>query len=185
MNQKYIAILRGINVSGKNMIKMPLLVKAMEKAGFDDIQTYLQSGNVLFTSELLDPEQIAEKIETGIKTDFDLDVPVLVLTEEQLSTTRANNPYADGEKDETKLHVTFLQTRADKDLVDKIETGKYLPDEFTVESEIVYLYCPTGYGKTKLNNNFFEIKLKQIATTRNWNTVCKLVELAAAEQSKA
>jgi uncharacterized protein (DUF1697 family) len=185
MGQKYIAILRGINVSGKNMIKMPLLAKAMEKAGFENIQTYLQSGNVIFTSELRDTIQIAGRISDSIKAEFDMDVPVFVLTEQQLVAARDNNPYADGERDETKLHITFLQSKAVNELAGKIEKEKCLPDEFRIESDLIYLYCPTGYGKTKLNNNFFESKLKQIATTRNWNTVCKLVELAAAEQSQA
>lgn len=161
------------------MIKMLSLTKLLQQAGFENIQTYLQSGNVLFNSDMPDRREVSILIEKRIKTELDLDVPVLVFGEKELIAAKDNNPYADGTKDESALYVTFLESRADETLIEKIEKEKYLPDEFSVEADLVYLYCPAGYGKTKLNNNFFENKLKLTATTRNWNTVCKLVELAA------
>lgn len=157
---------------------MPLLSVALMEAGLSDVQTYLQSGNLIFTSDLKEQQEIAALIQETIKKDFDLDVPVLVLTGKQLKAAKDNNPFS--EQDQTKLHITFLEKKPDIALVNSINKEKYLPDEFLVESEIIYLYCPTGYGKTKLTNNFFENKLEQTATTRNWNTVCKLAGLTVA-----
>ena len=91
---------------------------------------------------------------------------------------RNENPFIKTEAiDETKLHVTFLTQVPEKSNVDKIDVGKYAPDEFFVDGKVIYLICPGGYGNTKLTNNFFESKLKMTATTRNWNTVNKLVEM--------
>jgi uncharacterized protein (DUF1697 family) len=174
----YIAILRGINVSGKNMIKMPALIKTFESLGYNKIKTYVQSGNVIFQTKPSKSKDLEKQIHDRIDKDFDTRIPVMVLNNKYISEIQENNPFLDRkETDLTKLHVTFLSEAPEKENTDKINTAQYAPDEFIIDKKVIYLYCPGGYGKTKLNNNFFENKLKVTATTRNWNTVNKLVEL--------
>lgn len=175
----YIAILRGINVSGKNMIKMPILVKTFESLGLANVKTYVQSGNVIFQSESKIPEDLQKHIYEQIDKDLGTQIPVIVLESKYIIEIQGNNPFAKiKDIDLTKLHVTFLSEKPDGENISKIDAAKYAPDEFIIDSKVIYLYCPGGYGNTKLNNNFFENKLKVNATTRNWNTVNKLVELS-------
>jgi uncharacterized protein (DUF1697 family) len=175
----YIAMLRGINVSGKNMIKMPALVKAMEALGLGHVRSYIQSGNLIFETTPMVEQQLGQFIHEQIKKEFGFAVPVLIITPEKLMSVKENNPFLKRNAiDFSQLHVTFLQKEPDPDKVRKIDAEKYLPDEFVIDEKSVYLYCQSGYGKTKLHNGFFESKLKQDATTRNWNTVNKLIEMA-------
>ena len=174
----YIAILRGINVSGKNMIKMPALIKTVEGMGYKNVKTYVQSGNVIFQSELTNTEDLEKQIYEQIEKDFGTKIPVIILKSDLISKIQRSNPFIKMKDiDLTKLHITFLSEEPNKDNIVKIEPAKYMPDEFIFDSKVIYLYCPGGYGTTKLNNTFFENKLKVSATTRNWNTVNKLVEL--------
>ena len=174
----YIAILRGINVSGKNMIKMPALVKTFENLGFENVKTYVQSGNVIFQSEPKSIEDLEKQIFEQIEKDFEAKIPVIVLESDSILKIQKSNPFINRKDiDLTKLHITFLSAEPDKENIVKIEPAKYMPDEFVFDSRAIYLYCPGGYGNTKLTNNFFENKLKVTATTRNLNTVSKLVEL--------
>lgn len=165
------------------MIKMPALVVAMEEVGFQNIRSYLQSGNLIFESSDEGVEELAERITSKILETFTLDVPVIVLDGVYLKQVREENPFLEREGiDETKLHATFLANVPDAASLNKINAEKYRPDEFVVRNKVVYLSCPAGYGTTKLTNNFFESKLKIMATTRNWNTVNKLVELSDNSQ---
>ena len=173
-----VAILRGINVSGKNMIKMPALTNMLKEIGFHSVKTYLQSGNVIFKSQSTKPEDFAKQISDRIQKEFGLKVPVIVISGSYLQKVRDSNPFVKrNDIDLTKLHVTFLSEEPASENESKINAEQYLPDEFVVEKRTVYLHCPGSYGETKLNNNFFENKLKVTATTRNWKTVNALVEL--------
>ena len=175
----YIAILRGINVSGKNKIKMDALKSSFSELGFEKVQTYIQSGNVVFRYQETDSANLAERISKQIKDDFGFDVPVLVLGAEQLSNIIKNNPFAGDENKEAQfLHVTFLKENPVNVNEEKIKTYVNDGEEFVISDGAIYLFCPHGYGKTKLNNNFFESQLKVSATTRNWKTTLKLLEMA-------
>lgn len=178
----YVAMLRGVNVSGKNMIKMPALVKSIESIGFKAIRSYIQSGNLVFETATGESLNMARRIHDQINNDFGFDIPVLVIEAKELESIRDENPFVQrSDIDLTKLHVTFLESEPEDDRIALIDPEKYLPDEFVLQGRSIYLYCPIGYGTTKLNNNFFESKLKARATTRNWNTVNKLVEMAKEE----
>jgi uncharacterized protein (DUF1697 family) len=178
VRKTYIAILRGINVSGSNVIKMKDLSGLFEDSGFEDVRTYIQSGNVLFNYPSTDTGELARGIEGKIVKEFGMNVPVNILELRAVKDVLEQNPFlVDMAKDISKLHVTLLSDDADKERVDKIETEKYLPDEFIVVGRAIYIYCPNGYGRTKLTNNFFENKLKVSATTRNWKTIMELVRL--------
>lgn len=179
MEKTYVAILRGVNVSGKTMIKMVDLVKSMEKAGYEKVKTYIQSGNIVFKSDGNDTEKIRRHISEVIQKDFGATVPTPIVSGEYLKKVIQMNPFLSrADIDISKLHVTFLESKPLPEKVEAIDAEKYLPDEFTVVNEGIYLYCPNGYGTTKLSNNFFESKLKLTATTRNWATVNRLAKMA-------
>jgi uncharacterized protein (DUF1697 family) len=176
----YISILRGINVSGQRLIKMKALQELYAGMGFANVRTYIQSGNVIFETKPTEPAKLAASISSAILKVFGFEVPVIVLDREALTAVSGSNNFilcANREID--KLHVTFLATEPEPSLKQVILSSEYLPDEFYIENKAVYLYCPNGYGNTKLNNNFFEKKLRVQATTRNWKTVLELVKLSA------
>jgi uncharacterized protein (DUF1697 family) len=177
--QKYIAILRGINVSGQKTIKMESLKAHMAACGFKNITTYIQSGNLIFESEEISDTEIAKKIESQILKEYGFEVPVIVRTPEELQTILTHNPFLNQRKEDIdKLHVTFLSEPSEKQYLDKIKQPENTLDEFVIAGNCVYIFCANGYGKTKINNTFFENKLKVTATTRNWKTVMKLAEMA-------
>jgi uncharacterized protein (DUF1697 family) len=177
--QTYIAILRGINVSGKNMIKMPELQTLFEGLGFNKVKTYIQSGNVIFKAAAKNSSEIEKLIEEKIFEKFSLKVPVLVKTKDEVDEVLQNNPFVKATNvDVSKLHATFLSKEPEQANIDKISKDQYLRDEFILKGSTIYLHCPNGYGNTKLNNNFFESKLKVTATTRNWKTVNELANIA-------
>ncbi len=175
----YISILRGINVSGQKIIKMDDLKKMYENLKFENIQTYVQSGNVTFSSKQNDAKKIEKIISAQIKIEFGFDVPVIVLSAKALEVIIENNSFAkDKLKDTSFLHVTFLANSPTKFDKESIIKKKQINEEIEFTSSAIYLYCPNGYGKTKLNNNFLETKLNVTATTRNWKTTNELLKLA-------
>lgn len=176
--QTYISILRGINVSGHKIIKMDALKKMYEDAGFKKVKTFIQSGNIIFQDKETDIKTLEEKIAEKIKITFLFDVPLIVKSLNEFETIFLNNPFIkEKHKDIIKLHVTFLALKPDKSNIEKLK-GDFGNDEFIITDSAIYLFCPENYGNTKLNNNFFESKLKVTATTRNWKTVTELVNLA-------
>jgi uncharacterized protein (DUF1697 family) len=176
--KKYISILRGINVSGSKMIKMEELRKLYEGMKFKNVTIYIQSGNVIFENKPADTKELQKQIEKKILKVFGYEVPVIVKEKEEVINVIKNNPFVNRKRiDITKLHVTFLAEEPEPAHIDKIKDLKYDPDEFIISGDAIYLFCPNGYGNTKLNNNYFESKLKVTATTRNWKTVNELVRI--------
>ena len=172
----YISILRGINVSGKNSIKMDALKSLYETIGLKDVKTYIQSGNVVFRSEEQNTNNLESTIREQINSKFGYDVKVLVLSPEELEEIIDSVPFTD--RNISKLHVTFLSSIPTTPPVDKIMDKKSDTELVYIVNKAVYLYCPDGYGKTKLSNSFLEKQLKVTATTRNWKTANKLLEMA-------
>ena len=161
----------------KGSSKWKPLRKMYESLDFEHVQTYLQSGNVIFSSKKTDLRKLASEIVSQIENDFGFDVPVIVLKAERLQHIIANNPFAD-HKDSTHLHVTFLMDEPKQFDQQIVGDKKSSNEEFHFSKDVIYLYCPNGYGQTKLTNNFFESKLKTTATTRNWKTTNELLKLA-------
>ncbi len=175
---KYIAMLRGINVSGQKLIKMVDLRESMTRLGLKDVATYVQSGNILFSADEEDLRKLARNISEQIKKDFTFDVPCIVRTADYFKMVLTNNDFRQQGKEEKRCYVTFLEEEPDPMLIQKIEPQQYAPEEFIIKGDLLYFYSPDGYGKAKMNNNFFEQKLKVKATTRNWNSVNKLYDLS-------
>lgn len=178
--QTFISILRGINVSGQKKILMADLKDLYESLKLKDIITYIQSGNVIFKSnEKLSDIALAKKIETAIFKKYDFDVPVIIRSKDEIHKIISTNPFLKERNIEAKrLYVTFLSETPAKENVESVKRFDFSPDRFFITGKEVYLCVSNGYGETKLSNNFFEKKLKVNATTRNWNTVQKLLELA-------
>lgn len=175
----YISILRGINVSGKNLIKMNALKEMYDEMGFHHVTTFIQSGNVVFQCAETDPAELEQSISEEITKRFTLHVPVLVREYSELKTILEENPFFGKENGSLDfLHITLLSELPQPHLIQKIDHLSYLPDEFVIKERAVYLKCPNGYGRTKLNNNFFENKLKVNATTRNLKTLTELLKIS-------
>jgi uncharacterized protein (DUF1697 family) len=176
----HISMLRGINVGGHRKVDMKELKALYEAMGFKKVSTYIQSGNVIFqTGKKSTAQQVAEKIEEGIFKKYQFEVSVIIRKMEELEKSILNNPFI-GKRgiDIQKLHLTFLDKEPSLADWDQIKGLDRLPDQFMLVGKEIYLYCPGGYGITKLTNGFFENKLKVKATTRNWNTVNQLLQLA-------
>jgi uncharacterized protein (DUF1697 family) len=174
----YISMLRGVNVGGGKM-EMEKLRRLYEVLGFKSVRSYIQSGNVLFECPggKHDDSEISDTIEKQIKKAFDMDVPVLIRTDEEIRGIIRNNPFA--KKDPTKLHVTFLRSAPMQNPpIEEIRKVKDAKEEFAIMGKEVYLFLPNGYGTSKLSNTFFERKLKVAATTRNWRTVNAFVSIS-------
>jgi uncharacterized protein (DUF1697 family) len=172
-----VAMLRGINVSGRNRLSMEDLRALVVAAGGRDVRTYIQSGNAVFGSRR-SPAALATSLEKALEDALGTRVPVLVRTEDELEGVVRANPFVAAGEDPGVLHVTFLGAVPDPEAVATALTRPAGDDEFRVIGRQAYLRCPGGYGNTKLTNTFFERTLRSEATTRNWRTVTKLVELA-------
>lgn len=176
---KVISILRGINVGGNRKVPMVELKALYEELKFKNIVTYIQSGNVIFEANGSDLKDLPKKIEQKIFSKYKFTVPVIIRTAAEMQSVINKNPFLKQKCiDVDKLHVTFLAEAPNGDNLNKIKGLSYEPDKYAIVSKEVYLYCPNGYGNTKLNNNFFENKLKVTATTRNWRTVNELLKIA-------
>ncbi|MDO8736364.1 MAG: DUF1697 domain-containing protein [Thermoleophilia bacterium] len=185
--QTYISILRGINVGGKKKIKMEELKAAYESLGFENIRTYIQTGNVIFDSSVPNESDINASIRNQLAAVFGFQISVLIRRMDGFQQIIKGNPFLDEQAvDPRALHVTFLSQAPSQTALAVIEPAADDGDQyrFSDSNEEVYLFCPDGYGRTRLSNSFFEKKLGVSATTRNWNTVNRLYEIAGTESSE-
>ena len=175
----FIAMLRGINVGGQKSVKMELLRASFTALGFNDVKTYVQSGNVIFGATDDSATALSKKIERKILGDFRFHVPVFLRTAEEMETTVRRNPFLkDAAIDPSKLHVTFLASAPPKAAHKKLQPLAVCEEQFHITGRDVYLHCPNGYGTTKLSNTAIEKKLSIGATTRSWKTANTLLAMA-------
>ena len=176
----YIAMLRGINVSGHKTIKMDELRASFLALGMRGVKTYVQSGNVIFAAARSSPAGLTKQIAGRIRQDFGFVVPVILRTQTELQNVIQSNPFAKMKSiDPAKLHVTFLSEPVPKDALKKLEALARAPDQVRLGGREIYLYCPDGYGRTKLSNTALERVLSVGATTRNWKTVNNLLAMTS------
>ena len=177
---KKISILRGINVSGQKKIKMFDLKQLYEDLGFSEVVTYIQSGNVVFESEISDTKKLKEMIEKGITDQYDFGVPVIIRKHLDFKQIIEGCPFGkiDLEEGGTKVLLTLLAQTPNDASITQLMAYVKTPEQLVIKDKSIYLHCPNGYGRSKLSNVFIENKLKVQATTRNWKTVEKLFEIS-------
>ena len=176
---RFIAILRGINVGSGRKVPMADLKRLCESLGLSNVQTYIQSGNLIFELPQLEPISALEtSLQKAFSDTFGFGIPVLIRTAEEWSEAIAQNPFLKEEHvDIERLHLTCLKELPSPELLEKIKVFQYLPDRYEIIGRDVFIFCAAGYGTSKLVNSFFESKLKTSATTRNWKTVMQLNEM--------
>ncbi|MDX1474231.1 MAG: DUF1697 domain-containing protein [Reinekea sp.] len=175
----YIALLRGINVGGKNKLRMEDLKNCLETCGFKRIKTYIQSGNVVFDSPIKNNTSIEQTIQTAIHNTFQLNPDVIVVSKTELDIVVSHNPYPTDSG--TSLHVYFLKTPAASPDFMRLEQLKKVSEDYTLTDNVLYLHAPEGIGRSKLAAAI-ESSLGVSCTARNWNTLSKLQALSAPEK---
>lgn len=174
----HLALLRGINVSGHNMIKMEALKNTLEAIGFKNVVTYIQSGNVFIDTEEENPAAVGFKIKQEIFKVFSHDVPVVVVSKDDLANCFKNNPYLKAaDVDLKKLYVAFVSNTLKSERINDLKISQFKPDEAAIDGNKIYIKYAVGAGKTRLDQKYIEKKLNLTATIRNWNTVTQLLKM--------
>lgn len=174
---RHLALLRGINVSGKNKLPMAELTRIFLDAGAQDVETYIQSGNVTFSASDAVARRVPALVHTAIADRFGYRVPVVMRTASELRRTATRNPFVDESVDPKGLHVAFLATKPTKARCNGLDPDRSPPDRFVVRGWDIYLHCPRGLARSKLTNAYFDSRLQTTSTLRNWRTVTRLVEM--------
>lgn len=174
----HLALLRGINVSGHNMIKMDDLKGLLERMGFHNVRTYIQSGNVFVDSEEEHGATVGFRIKQEIFKEWGYDVPIIVVTKEDLEACQNNNPYLkEKDVDTKKLYFTFISKELSENSIHDLKMSQVKPDEAVIDKNRIYVKYAVGAGKTRFDQKYIEKKLNVTATMRNFNTVTKLLEM--------
>lgn len=173
---KFIVLLRGVTPTGKNRVPMAQLRQALIDNDFQNVQTWIQSGNVILDSEL-PAEKVGEKVNKIIKENIGADLKIIVKTPAEIKKVLNKNPFGKG-FDISRVFFTMFNDIPDEKLVAALQTHDFGEDKFVITPHAIYLFIPRSAAETKLNNNFLERKLKINATTRNFNTLSKIIELS-------
>lgn len=174
----HLALLRGINVSGHNMIKMDALKATLEAIGFKNVQTYIQSGNVFVDTEEENPASVGFKIKQEIFKAFGHEVPIVVIGKSDLEKSLKNNPFLkENDVDSKKLYVAFVSTTLRNDNINDLKISQFKPDEASIDENRIFIKYAVGAGKTRFDQKYIEKKLNVTATIRNWNTVTQLFKM--------
>ncbi|MFH6936089.1 DUF1697 domain-containing protein [Flavobacterium sp. FlaQc-30] len=177
----HLALLRGINVSGHNMMKMDALKTMLENIGFQNIRTYLQTGNVFVDSEE-DASKVGFMIKQEIFKVFGHEVPTIVITKEDLELCFKNNPFLkEKDIDTKKLYVAFVSTQLKKENINDLKISQFKPDEASIDGNRIFIKYAVGAGKTRFDQKYIEKKLNVTSTIRNWNTVTNLLAMYSEE----
>ena len=175
----HLALLRGINVGGKNSLPMKDLAQMFLDAGCTNVRTFIQSGNVIFEAPA-GAAGIGDAIKAKIEKRYGYRIPVIIRTSEQLLKTIRENPFLKAGTDGKALHVYFLADSPKASTIAGLDPARSAPDAFHVRGQEIYLHLPNGMARTKLTNAYFDSKLSTICTARNWATVLKLSHMMRA-----
>jgi uncharacterized protein (DUF1697 family) len=175
-----ISFLRGINMAGHYPVKMADLSALYKGLGFNDAETYIQSGNVIFSSEsAFEAKDIAGIIEAAILKRFSYNVPVMIRTTGELRKILMSNPFLEEDNfDPSKMVAIILYEKPTEEQISKMKDIDYPPDKYVITGNEIFVYCPNGFGRSKLYTNFFEKKMGVVGTARNWKTITSLLQLA-------
>lgn len=177
---RQVAFLRGINVGGKNCVAMRDLAKLFEGAGCQNVQTYIQSGNVIFDAKVSSRGLLARQLAEAIQLQFGLKVPLVLRSLDEIKAVLANNPFLLPRRPDTTedmLHVYFLAERPNAERAAQLDPARSLPDAFVLQGSEIYLLLPKGMARTKLTNAYFDAALSTVCTARNWRTISKVCDL--------
>ena len=174
---KLLALLRGVNVGGKNILPMKDLAAIFTAAGCTDVQTYIHSGNVIFTAPASISAKLPANLTARINKRFGYQIPIILRSANQLGQIIRNNPFLKAGAPEDTLHVMFLADLPSPQGVGLLDPQRSPGDSFHLSNQEVFLHLPNGGGKSKLTNAWFDSRLATVGTTRNWRTVLKLFEL--------
>ncbi len=183
MAETYLALLRGVNVGGKNKLPMKALVEICCGIGCGDVRTYIQSGNAIFSADPAIQSTLAALISAEIARRLALRVPVVVRSATELAETVRANPFLEAGAPEEALHVLFLAGQPEAGRVGALDPDRSPPDRFAVRGREVYLWLPNGVAETKLSTAYFDAKLATISTGRNWRTLTTLLGLMTESSS--
>ena len=175
---RYVALLRSVNIGGYGRINMNDLRASFDKLGYADVTTYIQTGNVLFSTPSTSEPRIVGAIEERLDEDFGESPAVILSNVSELLRIGKSSPYARSGANPSRHHVTFLGTAPTKAILAALELPPSGKDELVIDGREVYVHTPSGYAETKYTGTFLERRLGVVSTTRNWNTVTKLCELA-------
>ena len=171
MKGTFVALLRGINVGGRNRLAMAELKSMFQDAGCRSARTYIQSGNVVFRSTREEARRICDAVRAALAARLGTDIPIILRSGANLARIAGDNPFPAAEEDPRLLHVGFLSDRPASDRISALDPNRSPPDEFAVRGREVYLYLPNGAARTKLTAAYFDRTLGIAATFRNWRTV--------------
>jgi uncharacterized protein (DUF1697 family) len=181
----FVALLRGINVGGKNRLPMSGLSAIFSGVGCTDVKTFIQSGNVIFhAGDRLAPV-VPELVSEALAKQFGLRVPVVLRTAAELERAARANPFLRADVDVATLHVAFLAEQPTRSQLASLDPLRSPPDEFIAVHREVYLRLPNGGGRSKFTNAYFDAKLGTTSTVRNWRTVLTLVQMATGRAVQA
>lgn len=175
---RHLALLRGINVGGKRSVPMPALKKVFEKAGCTNVETYIQSGNVVFGAPVASLAKLAEVLPKQMESAFGFPMPVVLRSASELAKVPTANPFLRAGVAPESLHVAFLRDVPTKAAVATLDPARSPGDTFAVVRADVFLHLPNGVARTKLTNAWLDSKLATVSTVRNWRTVLTLVEMS-------
>ncbi|MEV0086364.1 DUF1697 domain-containing protein [Saccharopolyspora sp. NPDC050642] len=174
----YIALLRAVNLAGRGRVAMADLRDLVTAAGHGDVATYLQSGNVVFTSDRTDPEVLSADLRQRLAGELGVDTQVLVRTGTEITGIAAHQPFQEAQPDHAKLHVAFLAAEPDPGRAAQLTVPDGAPEELHLAGREVYLHYPAGAGRSRLTAAYLEKWLGVGVTARNWKTVTALAGLA-------
>ncbi|WP_282793025.1 DUF1697 domain-containing protein [Streptomyces sp. CC224B] len=179
----YAALLRGVNVGGGRKVPMARLRTLLEELGHGGVQTYLQSGNAVFTADRGDEESLAAELGAALEREFGFGVEVLVRDGAYLRAVVDRCPFPAADLEGRQLHVTYFSGPVDPGRYAALDQAAYLPEEFRLGDRALYLYAPDGLGRSRLADALSRPALTRgtVATSRNWNTVTKLAELTGGD----
>jgi len=175
----HVALLRGINVGGKNPLPMQDLARMFVGAGCQKVRTYIQSGNVIFDAPA-GVAKLADVVSANIEKRFGYRIPVILRTSQQVRRIVGANPFLKTAGDAKALHVYFLAQTPEARAIADLDPARSAPDTFHVLGQEIFLHLPNGMGRSKLTNAYFDAKLSTVSTARNWATVLKLAEMMQA-----
>jgi len=174
---RYIALLRGINVGGNTMIKMEELRKTFEALGFENVKTYINSGNVAFDAAKSNEASLVSKIEKTIESDFGRPIQVMIRQQKEFEMILESNPFEGEFQSHKEMHVLFLKDEMPREKQDQLLSAAAEPERFAVKGRQIYCHLPAGVADSLLGKGYIEKKLKVAVTARNWRTVKMLADL--------